>query len=73
MVKIAIGNLAVKLANRDVKFINFVHDELCLEIKEEEADEIIETVKDEMEKAGKQFLKQIPCIAECKKDTYWKK
>lgn len=73
MVKIAIGNLVIRLKNRDVKFINFVHDELVMELKDEESEEIIGIVKEEMEKAGRQFLKKIPCIAEVKKDTYWKK
>ena len=50
-----------------------MHDELVFECKAEEAEKVAAIVKNEMEKAGSFFLKDIPCIAEVKITDFWKK
>lgn len=74
MIKIAMGNIFLKLEPKGVKFINTVHDELVFECTEGQAEEVQEIVKNEMEKAGALFLTDLPCISEVAKpsDT-WEK
>jgi len=73
MLKIAMGNIFLILEPRGVKLINSVHDELVFECKEEEAEEIGQIIKSEMEKAGNLFLKDLPCLVEVTIDNYWRK
>lgn len=73
MLKIAMGNLFLILEPRGVKLVNAVHDELVFECKVEEAEEIGNIVKLEMEKAGSIFLKNIPCEVKVTIEDYWKK
>jgi DNA polymerase-1 len=63
MVKIAMGNIFLKLEPKGVKFINTVHDELVFECTEAQAEEVKDIVETEMEKAGALFLIDLPCIA----------
>ena len=56
-----------------MKFVNIVHDELVFECTEDQADEVKDTVKEEMEKVGALFLKDVPCIAEIKVNDTWEK
>jgi DNA polymerase-1 len=67
------GNLFLILEPREIKLINSVNDELVFECKAEEADEVAAIVKNEMEKAGALFLKDIPCIAKVTLADFWKK
>ena len=73
MIKIAMANIFLRLEPKGVKFINTVHDELVFECTEAQADEVKNTVKEEMEKAGALFLKDVPCIAEVKVSDTWEK
>lgn len=73
MVKIAMGNIFLKLEPKGVKFINTVHDELVFECTEDQAEEVREIVKTEMEKAGVLFLTDLPCIAEITVSDIWEK
>lgn len=73
MVKIAMGNIFLKLEPRGIKFINTVHDELVFEAPEALAEETASIVKEEMEKAGRIFLKDIPCVAEVTVSDVWEK
>lgn len=73
MVKIAMGNIFLKLEPKGVKFINTVHDELVFECTEDQAEEVREIVKTEMEKAGALFLTDLPCIAEITVSDIWEK
>jgi DNA polymerase-1 len=67
------GNLFLILEPREIKLINSVHDEIVFECKAEEADGVAAIVKNEMEKAGSFFLKDIPCIAKATVADFWKK
>jgi DNA polymerase I len=73
MLKIAMGNLFLILEPRGIKLVNCIHDELVFECKAEEAEEIGQTVKAEMEKAGSLFLKDLPCVVDVTIADYWKK
>jgi len=73
MLKIAMANLFLILEPRGVKLVNCIHDELVFECKAEEAEEIGEIIKVEMEKAGSRFLKDLPCLVEVTPANYWKK
>ena len=73
MVKIAMANIFLQLEPKGVKFINTVHDELVFECTEDQAEEVKDIVKTEMEKAGTLFLIDLPCIAEVKISDTWEK
>jgi DNA polymerase-1 len=73
MLKIAMGNIFLKLEPMGVKFINTVHDELVFECKESQAEEVKAIVKEEREKAGSLFLTDLPCIAEVTISDVWEK
>lgn len=73
MLKITMANLFLILEPRGVKLVNCIHDELVFECKAEEAEEIGETIKVEMKKAGSIFLKDLSCMVEVTTAGYWKK
>lgn len=73
MVKVAMVNIFLKLEPKGVKFINTVHDELVYEAPEALAEEAAQVVKEEMEKAGKIYLKDLPCVAEVTIADCWSK
>jgi DNA polymerase I-like protein with 3'-5' exonuclease and polymerase domains len=65
--KIAMGNLFLILEPMGVKFCNTVHDEIVVEAQDEIATEVARIVEEEMVKAGKIFLTDVPCNAETSK------
>lgn len=67
------GRLHRKLKPYNAKLINAVHDELVFEVLEEYAGEASKVIKDEMETAGKEFLKSVPVIVEVKVGNTWQK
>jgi DNA polymerase I-like protein with 3'-5' exonuclease and polymerase domains len=73
MVKIAISNLHKILEPQGVRFINCVHDELVFECKEDQSQYVADTIKEEMEKAGRIYLNKVPCIAEVTVSDTWDK
>ena len=73
MLKIAMASLFLLLEPRGVKLVNCVHDELVFECKAAETDEIGETIKTEMERAGSLFLKDLPCVVDVTIANFWKK
>jgi len=73
ILKIAMVNLFLILEPREIKLINSVHDKLVFECKAEETDEVAAIVKNEMERVGSIFWKDIPCIAKVTVADFWKK
>ena len=67
------GRLYRKLQRYHVKFITTVHDELVFEVPEDKANEISKIIKDEMEAAGREYLKSVPCIVEVVIGDTWQK
>ena len=71
--KIAMGNLFLILEPIGVKFCTTVHDEIVVEAPDEITEKVRDIVEKEMVKAGKLFLKDVPCSVECDIHTEWKK
>ena len=71
--KTAMGRLYQKLKPFNVKLINAVHDELVFEVQEDRVTEVARIIKDEMEAAGREYLKSIPCIVEVVMGESWQK
>jgi len=73
ILKIAMGRLYRKLRAYDIKLINAVHDELVFEVVGEQAEAAAQIIKEEMEAAGREFLKSVPVIVEVKVGEAWQK
>ncbi len=73
MLKIALSELFLKLEPKGVMFVNTVHDEIVLECREEDSEEVARVLKEEMEKAGRMFLTDLPCISEAVISDVWGK
>jgi DNA polymerase-1 len=71
--KTAMGRLYHKLKPFNAKLINAVHDELVFEVQEDRVTEAARIIKDEMEAAGREYLKSIPCIVEVVMGESWQK
>src|SRR5659263_27713 len=71
--KTAMGRLYHKLKPFNAKLINAVHDELVFEVQEDRVTEAAQIIKDEMEAAGSEYLKSIPCIVEVVMGESWQK
>jgi DNA polymerase-1 len=67
------GRLYHKLKPFNAKLINAVHDELVFEVQEDRVTEAARVIKDEMEAAGSEYLKSIPCIVEVVMGESWQK
>jgi DNA polymerase I-like protein with 3'-5' exonuclease and polymerase domains len=67
------GNLFLILEPMRVRFCTTVHDEIVVEAPDEIAGKVKGIVEDEMIKAGKLFLVDVPCTVECDIHTKWKK
>ncbi|MGA9187429.1 MAG: DNA polymerase [Methanosarcina sp.] len=72
MIKDALKNIYARLEPQGVLFINTIHDELVFECKEEQAEEVAKAVKEEMERAGSQYLTSIPVLVEVTVADTWK-
>lgn len=73
ILKIAMGKLHHKLKPYNAKLINAVHDELVFEVPDEYVEKASEIIKEEMEAAGREFLKSVPCVVEVKIGEAWGK
>ena len=71
--KTAMGRLYHKLKPFNAKLINAIHDELVFEVTEEHVTEAAKIIKEEMEAAGSEYLKSIPCIVEVVTGESWQK
>lgn len=71
--KIAMANIFLKLEPMGVKFCNTVHDEIVVEAPNEIAEEVKNIFQDEMIKAAKIFLTDVPCKADPYVGDRWKK
>jgi len=71
--KTAMGRLYHKLKPFNAKLINAIHDELVFEVQEDRVTEAAQVIKDEMEAAGSEYLKSIPCIVEVVMGESWQK
>jgi DNA polymerase-1 len=56
-----------------VKFVNIVHDEINIEVRESHTEEVCLLLKECMERAGNRFCTIIPIKAEIEVAKFWKK
>ena len=73
IVKIAMGNIFLKLEPSGAKFVNTIHDELVFEVIGSQAESAANIVQEEMEAAGSKYITHMPCIAEVKISDTWEK
>jgi len=80
ILKIALADIYNKLnsgpvdfTQKQVRLVNVVHDEIVLEVPEEQVKYAAQVVKEAMESAGKRYIKSIDCPADPEIADYWKK
>jgi DNA polymerase I-like protein with 3'-5' exonuclease and polymerase domains len=71
IIKNALGMLVSKLDGTNTKIVALVHDEIVLEAEEGQAIEAAGILKETMEKAGAQYLKLVPLLAEVQIADSW--
>ncbi|HEX2911130.1 MAG TPA: DNA polymerase, partial [Chloroflexia bacterium] len=73
MTKMALVFLKESLKNYDARVVNTVHDEVVVEVREDQAEEVCHLVEAEMIRAGREILKEVPIVADAKVGDYWSK
>ena len=65
--------LSADLVPYDAKIINLVHDEILVEVSEEEAQQVKEVMRKSMIRAGEDFIITIPVQVDIAADRVWRK
>lgn len=73
MVKLALISLHKILKRYDARIINCVHDELVVEVREDQAEEVAKIVAHEMVKAGEKIISIIPVAVDVHIENCWSK
>ncbi|MGZ4839731.1 MAG: DNA polymerase, partial [Terriglobales bacterium] len=73
MTKLALINLRTALKDWDARTVNTVHDEIVVEVRADQAEEVKEIVEHEMVRAGEAILKNVPIVADATLADYWSK
>ncbi len=73
MTKLALINLRTALQGWDARTVNTVHDEIVVEVREDQAEEVKHIVEREMVAAGEAILKEVPIVADASMADYWSK
>lgn len=73
MTKLALINLRAALKGWDARTVNTVHDEIVVEVREDQAEEVKHIVEHAMVSAGEAILKDVPIVAEAAVADYWSK
>jgi DNA polymerase I-like protein with 3'-5' exonuclease and polymerase domains/intein/homing endonuclease len=73
MTKLALINLRAALSGWDARTVNTVHDEIVVEAREDQAEEVKHLVEAAMLDAGKAILKEVPIVADAAVADYWSK
>ncbi len=73
MTKLALIYLHRALKGYDAKIVLAVHDEIVVEVRIDQAEEVKEIVASSMVRAGEVFLKSVPTVAEAKISDRWEK
>lgn len=71
ILKNALGLLITRIQGSDKKIAAIVHDEIVMEVAEEEAEEAVQLLKETMEEAAALILTDIPCVADAKASDSW--
>jgi DNA polymerase-1 len=73
MTKLALINLRTALRGWDARTVNTVHDEIVVEAREDQAEEVKHIVEKAMIEAGEALLKEVPIMADASIADYWSK
>jgi DNA polymerase-1 len=73
MTKLALIRLRSALKEWDARTVNTVHDEIVVEVRNDQAEEVKHVVEREMVRAGEMILKSVPIVAEASLADYWSK
>ncbi|MCK5138276.1 MAG: hypothetical protein KAQ85_00400 [Thermodesulfovibrionia bacterium] len=73
ILKTAMASLHKELADKDVKLINCVHDELVFEAPKDKARAVAEIVEREMIAAGMKYIKSVPVLVDVTVGEAWEK
>jgi DNA polymerase-1 len=73
MTKLALIFLRSALKGWDARTVNTVHDEIVVEARQDQAEDVKHLVEDAMVRAGKEILKEVPIVAEAVVADYWSK
>jgi DNA polymerase-1 len=73
MTKLALINLRAALRGWDARTVNTVHDEIVVEVREDQAEEVKHIVEEAMIGAGRAILKEVPILADASIADYWSK
>ncbi len=73
ILKRALRLLHDALKGTSAKLVNIVHDEIVVEVREDEADEIAESLKTVMVAAGEEYLKKVPIKVDIGVSQTWAK
>ena len=72
MIKIAMAGIHNSLRSTKGAFlVNTIHDELVIECEAESAGQVADIVRDEMEKAHRFLLREVPPLVDLSVDTIW--
>lgn len=73
MTKMALIFLREKLKGYNARIVNTVHDEIVVEVIENQAEDVRSIVEREMIRAGQEVLKDVPVVVDAKVGDYWSK
>src|SRR5204863_6298809 len=73
MTKLALINIRTALRDWDARTVNTVHDEIVVEVRADQAEEVKHIVEREMVNAGQAILKTVPVVADASVADYWSK
>jgi len=73
ILKKAILYLSESLRGYDAAIVNLVHDEIVIEVREDQAEAVRDIVKRDMIRAGRDYIKSIPVEVDIKIDSVWRK
>jgi DNA polymerase-1 len=73
MLKKAIHLISNELREFDANIINLVHDEIVIECRTDQTDQVFTIVEQNMVRAGQHFIKSVPVEVEIIIDDKWRK
>ena len=73
ILKLALIYVDKAIGGYDAQLVHAIHDEIIIEVVEEEANEVKDIVEREMMKAGTRFLQEVPVKVNLTVGPYWSK
>jgi len=73
MIKYALVLVHQSLKSYDARLINTVHDEIVIEVREAQAEEVLRVIERDMIRAGEILVTEVPVVAEAVIADHWSK